>query len=882
MEENYYPDQKGVKSVKQAEAVNMLKFKHKHKHCFTSSKLSVMYTNADCLTNKVLELRKRVESEDVKPNIIGIVEVKPKNARYQISPAEIQIQGYDIYTKGLQEEKGRGLVLYIRRELEPQEVNMSTDFEECIWAKIKLRNSNELVIGLIYRSPTSTALNNESLNKLCSEVNSQGFSHQLIMGDFNYRNIDWDFGKVNNQDEDSEENKFLDATMDCFWYQHVKQPTRGRGGDKPSLLDLVFTNEERMINNLKTESPLGKSDHCVIKFELECYSDLSTTDMHRFNWNKGDYERMKIQLDIDWKETLSENKPVDEIWQIFHCKLMEAIEDCIPKKPSKDKYMNRAPLDKKTLELIRKKHRCWQRYIETRDELKYKEYCRSRNRVKAQIRKHQKNVEKNIAIEAKKNPKRFWAYVRTKTSTKQGIPQLERKNTDEPTKETTTDKEKAEELSSYFASVFTKELDGPLPDPPVYDIRNRIQDINITEEVVCKKLKKLDINKSYGPDRVPPVVLQKLADVLTTPLTIIFQNSLEQGKVPLDWKRANISALFKKGKRNQPDNYRPVSLTSIPCKVMESVIRDHLLEHLEMNKVISNKQFGFVKGRSTTSQLYTVMEDWTRAIDDGVQVDVAYTDFMKAFDKVPHERLLLKLESFGICGKVLQWLRTFLTNRKQRVIVNHEESKWEPVSSGIPQGTVLGPICFILYINDLPLDVDSDMYLFADDTKIYRKITNVQDALKFQEDINRMEEWSNKWLLRFHPDKCKVMTVGKAKNVSDYQMKFRTETGEVNHHLSRVSSEKDLGVKIDESLSFEDHIYEKIKKANSIMGIIRRTYLHLDEETFCLLYKALVRPHLEYGNAVWAPYKKKLITAIEKVQRRATKQIPGLGDLPYS
>ena len=264
----------------------------------------------------------------------------------------------------------------------------------------------------------------------------------------------------------------------------------------------------------------------------------------------------------------------------------------------------------------------------------------------------------------------------------------------------------------------------------------------------------------------------------------------------------------------------------------------------------------------------------------GGSIDVVYFDFMKAFDKVPHHRLLMKLESYGISGAALEWIRAFLVNRKQRVMVNGVASEWINVTSGVPQGSVLGPILFVLYINDLPdvVDVDSNIYMFADATKLYREMSDVKDEAILQDDINKMEEWSNEWLMSFHPEKCKVLKMGRP--ISDLSDMFNPYALR-GHHLEVVENEKDIGVIIDCDLSFDKHIAEKVNKAKRIVNIIRRSFMYLDEESFLNLYKALVRPHLEYANQIWAPKLQRQIDSIENVQKRATKLLPGYENLCY-
>ena len=376
-------------------------------------------------------------------------------------------------------------------------------------------------------------------------------------------------------------------------------------------------------------------------------------------------------------------------------------------------------------------------------------------------------------------------------------------------------------------------------------------------------------------------MLKELSEELSEPLAILFNTTLAEGKIPEDWKTANITAIHKKGNKKLASNYRPVSLTCLICKKMEEIVRDSMILHAKRAKILSKKQFGFVGGRSTVLQLIKVLDDWTRILDEDGEVDVIYMDFMKAFDKVPHRRLLEKLRCYGYSGKLLNWMEEFLNGRKQRVVVNGCKSNWREVMSGVPQGSVIGPLLFVLYINDLPEIVKAEVYLFADDTKIYCKILD-DGSSTLQEDLIRLQEWSDIWLLKFHPDKCKVLKVHKGNKANErkYNMKKIDNENEVKE-LEQVETEKDLGIITDEKLTFEEHIQTKVNKATKVMGLIRRSFMTLDVEMFRKLFTAMVRPHLEYGQAVWSPIKKKDIVSIENVQRRASKMIPRLKNLEY-
>ena len=338
----------------------------------------------------------------------------------------------------------------------------------------------------------------------------------------------------------------------------------------------------------------------------------------------------------------------------------------------------------------------------------------------------------------KKNPKKFWKYVSEKTKKKSHIPDLK----DSQGNKISSDKGKADALGKFFSSVMVLEPEGPLPQINMRDL-NHPWASPFTTEDLKRKLKELNPNKSQGPDNIHPRLLTELADQLTYPLLTIFNISLAEMTVPEAWKEAVITAIHKKGSRAQCDNYRPISLTSIVCKLMEKLIRDKIMKYMKDHKLFSNKQYGFLPGRSTVLQLLKLLDEWTDALDQGLAVEAIYMDFKKAFDSVPHRRLLYKMEALGIKDPVLTWTKSFLQHRTQYVRVNGSTSTRHEVTSGIPQGSVLGPILFVLYINDLPNSIASRVMMFADDTKLYQLYPNRKSPPDtIQMDLLELDTWS--------------------------------------------------------------------------------------------------------------------------------------------
>ena len=502
------------------------------------------------------------------------------------------------------------------------------------------------------------------------------------------------------------------------------------------------------------------------------------------------------------------------------------------------------------------------------------EYTKARNIANSALRKAKRSHERSIAFESKVNPKRFWYHTRRKLKSKSGIaPLLENMKDKDSLK--FNDKEKAEILQKQFLSVFKREPDGEIPMLP-RRTDSIIDDLQISANEVKTYLLKININKSIGPDEIHPRLLAELAEHLAEPVSLLVNKSFQYGVIPKDWKEAYITPIYKKGPKCHAENYRPISLTCILSKLVESLVRTKVLMHLQKNDLLSTRQYGFINGRSTTTQLLHFFDKCLESIVRGKVIDTIYFDFKKAFDMVPHKRLLGKLLSYGINGKILNWIQEFLLGRSQYVSVNGEKSSPGYVLSGIPQGTVLGPLLFVLYINDILDNVKCDGFLFADDTKIFKAITCKEEALHLQSDIDTMKKWSDVWGMEFNRDKCHVLTLGNFDNIR-YTHRYKIDTVEIEH----VSEEKDLGVLIDSGLTFEGHISRKAQVANGIVGLIRRSFSYLDPPSFKKIFCAFVRPHLEYGQAIWSPYLQKYIDVIERVQMRATKLVDTLGKMNY-
>lgn len=773
-------------------------------------------------------------------------------------------------------ERGGGVAVAVRRKLQPTCRDWpcpSAAASECIWVSIPLSQSGiqgnsalniccvYIPHGPLYRD----ALGNffEICGQLVIDNPDDVF---LVTGDFNISDAQWSTSGCSGMNINIINGLPVQLLSEFLSFTCLKQ-YNGCFNHNQRVLDLIFCNENCTV--LASDNPLTPEDlhHKALRIDLNivCTLPLKPAPTFVYRYFHANFNEINVELsNINWFELFS-GRVLEDCILLFYNILYKLIDKFVPKVPQRTSCSrppwHTGPL-RRLLNEKKKYHRLWKTYGNPLDRDSYKILRKRILKLEPECYKNYMNYTEN---KINTHPKFFWTYIKS-IFAKSGLPQV--MNYKGMTASNGT--QICDLFNEHFYSVFEKPSSSSLDLNNLSPMKDTVFDMDtifINKDLVNRYLKSINTNKSAGPDCIHPILIKNCSSSLTLPITLLFEKSIAEGSVPSVWKRALVIPVPKGEVTNEIEKYRPISKLCHFGKILEKIVTDQL--SIAVRRYIIPNQHGFFRGRSVDSNLISYTEVILDALDNNCQVDAVYTDFAKAFDKVSHERLLLKLWHFGIHGDLFRWIKSYIENRSQAVAVGGYTSQFRSVTSGVPQGSHLGPLLFILYINDITECIkNSNMLLYADDAKIFRVIRNIDDCNALQNDLNSFETFCVSSNLFLNPDKCFVISFSRKKTNINFNYKLHDK------ELGRVDQIRDLGVIMDSKLTFIPHIDHIISKSLKQLGFILRVGKPFKRLlTFKVLFNSYVRSRLEFACVVWSPLYKIHSDRIEKVQKKFVKAV---------
>ena len=785
-------------------------------------------------------------------DLMGIVETHLDST---VDEDRLALDGYTFHKENHPQDVKRGGVgLYVKDSLPSKNRPDLVTFPECIVCEVQL-NKKKYFFVVIYRSPgqTQSEFDNFIINfeLLVSKVRAENPFGIIIMGDFNCRSTQW----WENDIENNEGKLFEPVTSDLGLHQMISEPTHLMG-DSKSCIDLILTDQPNLIIESGVHQSLHEHCHHQIVHGKLSVSNIALPSYTRKIWyyDKADFVAIMKSIEMfKWHEHLDKIKCPNEQVKLLNEVLLNTYSNFIPNQTKTIRPRQLPWITQAVKKFLRKKNHAYKTFVKNgRPEDKLEEMqnmiSEGAKMIEDAKRNYLRKTGQTLANPGTSN-KTYWTLINTVLN-KAKIPIIP------PLLENglfiTDFTEKAQLFNDHFILQCTTIDTGSEIPQDTPGIPTQIEDFAISEEKILKIIRSLNPNKAHGWDGISTRMI-KLSDAsLVTPLKIIFTNCLRSGVFPEIWKRANVVPIHKKNEKNLKSNYRPISLLPIFGKMLEKLVYDSLYSHLVSCDLLNPNQSGFRPGDSTVNQLISITHKIFEAFDCNPALDVrsVYLDISKAFDRVWHDGLIYKLKRCGVSGQLLSLIKSFLGDRKQRTVLNGQCSNWGDILAGVPQGSILGPLFFLVYINDLTADLKCNVKLFADDTSLFTIARETNEAAEhMNHDLQLITQWANDWRMSFNPDPQKQAV----------ELLFSKKRNEIDHPVilfnnipvKKVNEHKHLGMILDSKLSFSAHIKAAISKARKGIGLLKYLSKYLPRHTLSELYKLYVRPHLDYGDVIY-------------------------------
>ena len=750
-----------------------------------------------------------------------------------------------------------GVILYVkegityrrRRDLEPGNV-------KCIWIEITNRNKH-LLFGVFYRPPNADSEYFSLVETSRNLAIDTGHNNIIATGDFNLNML------TNNTAR-----KIHSLCSEFALHQSIAEPTHYTETSS-SLIDFILVHNQDSLVASGVGDPFLEQDlryHCPI-FGLLKFTKPKPKSYTRQIWNygRGDFQLLRAKAaETDWDALRHENINVYATNITNH--ILNIAKECIPTKIIRVRPTDPPWLTSRIKSFIRKCKRAYRKAKRSDSPVHWVKFKTLRNKVTSMIRQGKQELTDKIANKLKSDTlssRNWWSILKSfiSPSSKTLIPPIDHNG-----RVYTEEQEKANLLNEFFCEqTVLNDQNAVLPNITPYTVVSQFTELVLTPDEVESLLKSLVDGKASGPNGLNNKVLKELASEISEPLCSLFNYSLSLGSFPNSWKEANITPIPKKGDLSLLTNHRPVSLLNAELKVFERLVFKHLFNHLRDNNILTPLQSGFIPGDSTVNQLTFLYNTFCRALDEGKEIRVAFCDIKKAFDRVWHAGLLHKLNACGISDTFLDWFKDYLSDRRQRVVLPGVYSDWAYTKAGVPQGSVLGPLLFLIYINDIVNDIGSNIRLFADDTSLYIIVTDPDTSAELlSSDLMKIDDWAAKWLVIFQPPKTDSLVITRKINKPVHPPLFMQ-----NQQIKEVDTHKHLGLHFSKDGSWHHQIQYIKDKAWARINTMRKLKFKLDRKSLEIIYTAFIRPILEYGDIVWdncAQYEKE---ELEKIQHEA-------------
>ena len=817
--------------------------------------LKILHWNVNSISTDNFIRKTLIEAYNVttKYDVIAITET---GLHSNTSNDVLEIEGYSLYRRDLPADRNYGgVIVYVSENIACQDRRDLETLQDQLILELVV-NNKRVFVSSNYRKHhvDETELTDymENFERSMVNIKSQSPFCCLFIGDYNSHNTAW----LGSDRTDSAGELLNDIILQNGFQQLVTEPTHFMGNTK-TCIDLVITDQPNLINECCIIPSLHNRCHHFLNHTEINISNIPPPAYYRRIWhyNRANWEAIRAALSsLNWQQQLNALSYSPDLQVNFlNETLMNVFTNFIPNKMKRVKardppwYNNNISAAYKR---YNRKFRAFKRRGYPSDMLPEIENHKKIYADLVQIAKDAYLKTQGLKLNDKStNAKTYWSILKNFTSSIKMpcIPPIFYNNN------LISDfQKKAEAFNTYFADQCTVLETGSELPPFELLTQKKLNECTFSKDDIHSILIAIKENKSHGCDEISSKMISMCGESLVDPLFIIFNNCLSKGIFPKNWKKANVVPIHKKNKKNDITNYRPISLLPIFSKVFEKLIFNNLYSYLTVNSLITSKQSGFIKGDSTINQLLSIIEMIQKSFDCDVPKEVRgiFLDISKAFDKVWHPGLIHKLKQNGISDNMLQLLDNFLSDRFQRVTINGKTSSWRKIQAGVPQGSVLGPLLFLIYINDLIKDMKCDARIFADDTSIFKIVNDVAGAFNdLNHDLKIVEHWGRQWRMSFNPDPLKPPV----------EVIFSTKTKPPDHPeiifngipLSRRKEHKHLGLILDKKLTFHNHIIEKINKTKQLLYTMKKTRHYIPSFALEQVYKSFIRSKLEYGDIIY-------------------------------